>query len=420
MSKYKYKTLNDFFTTNLSNFKPDKRFCKSIINFKLNWCTKDQSYISFLSSGLFGVEIVSFSKIDDANLLELYNLNYKEFDDLQKEFYLVKDIDKNFNVASNLYYHLIIYTVRTLLFSNTTIPSKLKKETIVDLMFILNVKMFTALYNKIFSYTVDENIAHTVYEKLSFKYDIKKYKTWYNYFTAKSELILDTNYNYYNTLKQYKTIDTYKVITDMRTKISSMCIYLYRATLDVLDSTDVIEYNREEGLDPEGEKQIREIENKIDKAVNNLKNTIYNRDSFIDLEAISLIVDLYNNSINTEYFKETLIMITDEELHKKLKPNKYGYSKTNTIMFNIVEDVISISYHILQKKDINYSDKKNIGKIMIELRNYWSNSMIKNETIYNIKKYINDFIKENMNIKTESRVVRLSIAVILYMFLVSY
>jgi len=412
----KYNSIKDFFDYLLKDIKFDYDLFTQLRKFRLAWSTKNDEYISFLGSHLLGVHDISFSSIDDDNLLAIYNIDDLDF--IQNDFYKVKGVIKSHKVASNVIYNLLMYTAHRFL-TNKKLKEKDRISYAAEPCLIMQYKMFTSVYNHYFKYKVSENIAESVYNRLSHKFIIKQVNSWQDVFAKRTLDCISHNGSNYKRLLRYTTDDALRVVIDIQTKIRSGIQTIYKVLIKVLEEGDIIESDQATFVGGEKEeKQIKDIETGQHKYINNLLHIAYNTNDFIDNNAVKVVDNMVSN-VNKDLIIKFLKCMSDKDFI-----DKYGKEFSKILGKDIkdphsyvLREIMLIDIEYLQRYDININDKTKLPKMLIMIKNYWSSSKVNNENMKKIKAYLNSLATVCTKKKTKWLITSLVIAYVTYVFL---
>lgn len=408
-----YKDVKDFFDKNLKVNINDK-LVHDLKMFRIQWSTKSDEYMEFLGSNLTGVHTIRFSTLDDNKLMEDILL-IDNIDKLQKDFYNVPGVLAKYKVGANVIYHALVYITRRILKSN--IDKELKHTGMREAILILEYKMFSSLYSHYFKYNVEENIAVTVYEKLSYKFILKRLNSWGELFNYRADDVLDKNSVTYAKLLRYTTEDAIRTVTAIQTKIRAGLLTIYGVLIEVKNSK---QYITGDGLTYVGgdnnEKQIKDVGSTTASYSNNIRQIKYSPPDFVDRDIVNIVHDMYD-TVDIDIFNKLLISMCDEKLHKKIKIKLKRYKNNVDHYDSVLEDILSISFEYLQRLNINISDRSNIPESLTLLKNYWSSSKVKNEKMDDIKRYLRDMALVLTGRRTKWLITTLVLSFTLYVYL---
>jgi hypothetical protein len=409
-----YKDVKDFFDKNIK-IKIDKKLINELRMFRLRWSTKSDEYIEFLGSNLTGVHSIRFSTLDDNMLMnDIFLIN--DIDKLQKDFYNVKGIEKRFKVGANVIYHLLVYVTRRILKDNS-LNKDLKETGMKEAILIMEYKMFASLYAHYFKYNVEENIAVTVYEKLSYKFILKRLNSWGELFNYRTDDVLDKQSPTYSKILRYTTEDAVRAVTAIQTKIRAGLLTIYGVLIEVKNNK---EYITGDGLTYIGgdnnEKQIKDVGGSSSDYTNNIRQIKYSAPDFVDNDIVTIVNNIYD-TLDKDILHDLLISMCNETLHKKIKIKLKRYKKEKDHYDAVLVDILSISFEYLQRLNINISDRSNIPESLVLLKNYWSSSKVNNKKMDDIKRYLRDMTIVLSGRKTKWVVTTLVLSFTLYVYL---
>jgi len=397
----RYKDVKSFFSYWLRDIKFDEKLFKELQNFRLSWATKTDEYVEFLGSNLLGVHNIVFSSLDDDALLSIFKIS--DLKELQEDFYKVEGINKKFKIASNVIYHMLIYTAHRFI-TNSKLKKNVQYGGAREACLIMQYRMFSSFYYHYFKYLVDPNIAQTVYEKLSHKYLIKQLGSWQEVFDYRVKKCLEKSSPFYKRLVRLTTEDAVRIIIDIQTKLRSNVISIYKILVEVVNNKEAM--NTVDATFTGGEnneKQVRDVDS-LNKYVNIMKQITYSPNDFIDHDLVTVVVSLFPN-IKEDLITKFLVCMTEERINK---PKNY---------YPLLEKMIYINLEYLQRWNVNISDRSTIPKALVMVRNYWSSSKVKNKDMDEIKNYLRRMAKVCTGKRTSWLVNSLSIAFVTYVFL---
>jgi len=410
-----YKDVKEFFEKNLQ-VKIDKKLINELKMFRLQWVTKSDEYIEFMGSNLTGVHSIRFSTLDDNKLMNDIFL-IEDITKLQKDFYNVKGIEKKFKVGGNVIYHLLTYVTRYLI-KDKTLDKDIRELGMRESVYILQYKMFSSLYWRYFQYNVDEHIAVTVYERLSYKFILKRLNSWGEVFSYRVDQNLDKKWTYYPKYLRYTTEDAIRIVTGVQSKTRANLQMIYKVLIEVVQNKEFI---TGDGLTYTGgennEKQIKDVGGSSNNYINNISKIKYSQPDFIDRDLITITTNIFNNKIDNDILFKFLKNMSNESLHRKIKIRLKRYKNDKDGYDKVLQDILSISFEYLQKININISDRSNIPEALMALKNFWSGSKAETQKMKDIKQYLKNMIVITTGRKTVWLVITLALCFILYVFI---
>jgi len=365
-----YKDLKEFFSIICKNVEFDKNLYKKLKEYRLNFITKNEEHQAFFGDKLLGVHILRFSSVDDINLVE--NIYGLDINFCTKEIYKVKGINKQFKVASNFIYHLLLYTAhRFALNKDMNKNDKVLEEYIKEPILIMEYRMFSGLYAWSFKYPFRKEIAETALRKLSNKYLIKQLDSWEEFFEYRVKDFIGKKSPYYKQLIRYTVDDAVNIIITLQTKLRSVFKNITKIMYELKEQEEsVVEH--EAMFHNDG--NMKEFSSGPKVMIEKTKIMFHNRLEFIDIGLIKFIEKMFNNLPEGMLEKLVKYVVSDDAI-----------DEIKTLEW-IIEKTIIINYEYLNRIDISPLDKSKIFLIITNIKNYWSSSKVKNEDMVKIKK----------------------------------
>jgi len=401
--KKEYKDIKDFCKHYLGHIKIDKRLYKQLQSFRYTWATKNNDYIDFLGSKLFGVHVIKFSKQDDEHLLEDL-LDLEKPMDIQKDIYNVPMMKKEYKIASNIIYQFLMYIAHKFMTSKT-LPKDIREKGVREACLIMQYRMFTSLYAPRFQYPCPEHIAVAVYNKLSHSFILKKVDNWQGLFDYRVEICLNRHKVNHKQLVVFDTDNSIRLLSSVQTKLRGNVNELYGVLIDVLEKDEY--HTLESSTYIGGENDLEQLkDNTVGTSVyiNNVKNIVYSPNDFIDMETLKIVASTFNKIDESDINKFLHCMSDDRFIDRnELLP--------------MIESIMLISFNYLQRTDVNIEDRKYIPKALVNIRFYWSSSKVNNKEMRDIKDKLNKLAYKCTGRKTGWFLITLVISYITYIFL---
>lgn len=368
---------------NLENFtnKAAEDIFKKVMLFKIDLLQKNNDFMMFISSNLTGVYNAVFSQLDSERYFSLFNVSEKK---LMLKTNDLPDITPEWKVSSNPLYLINIYLIHK--YSMSNYPKK--NEAIIILFEIMSYKILTSILYQFYKtkLTIDE--AKAVYEKLTFKFLIKKLGSWDSVVKYKTELVLKDG-TYYDRIMKLSTLDAIETINAIQTSYKSLIKYIanisHSGTKDKISSTTIIE-NTSEG------KLIKETTN-----------------SSVYLNYINSIIKFENDFINSGLIKIVISKVKNVEFDNV--KNTLQYISRNETDLKFLEKIIEYSLEYLNSKNENFSNG-NLNYI-VSLKGFWSSG---NNNLKDVKNKIKEVCFKATGRKTEWILNSTTITVICYIF----
>jgi len=390
--------INEYFNQYVNHIKFDRELARYLHMFRIGWMQKNNDTITFLSGKLLGVNPVRFTRDDDDSLF--VDILGMDLEKLTPEIHKLKDINKNFIIASNPKYLFLTYLLHK--FNTSKLDKKIIEDAIMDIVLIMQYRMFSSLLTNYFKFNADVGVATMTYEKLSNKFLIKQVNNYQEVFEHRSPIVLKGGLHYDRSIK-CTTDDTTRIITDIQTRLRSMVKYIYVVMLNVIENGDKIHSTSMNQSNHEGEESLRDIVDTPERYINHLKKVISNENDLINDELLYVIGNLIPN-IQLDILKDTLKYMSNIYLsnHKKID--------------ELLELTIMTSIRYLNHKSVTHNYDGRLDTVLSLLKGYWTSSKIKDKDVVYIKKQYSRIIKKGTGINTSWRIITITIGLLLYLF----
>lgn len=390
-----FKDIKDVFQEHNvnNNIVYDKTLFDNLSKFRLDWLLKDSMYIEFLSSNLTGVQSVRFSSLDEEKFFNILNIDK---DALQTDLYTCKDINKAFKVSSNATYLTLMYLMHTI-YRNNIYPNP--NKIITDLYLIFAYKALSSLLTHYFPFNVSIPLANAVVDRLSNQFLIKKYSSWQDVLEFRAKDILPGGINYKKILN-LSSLDATKAVADLQGRLRDIIKNIAAVTHKLYKDNERINVTSMHETIGDDDKLV-DLTNREDKYVNILNSKMGLSNEFLDKNILHLIC-LNNKNIDSNVLSNVIIDYAD-----------YNLIEDTKVINSINSNLVVITLNILKSKGI-MNPQADILKTIAMIKGYYSNSMIKNKELINIKKTIYDAIEDKYRYTKSQTITILGIHLLTY------
>jgi len=371
-----------------------------------------------LNSNVFGVHKFIFMTNDRDMLFDIFNVNISEFQKIIRD---TPSINEAFKVVSDAFNLLCIFIVHQTLSSKLSSADAHKLS--VNVLNYLQYRIMSSAINHYFPYKADYDTMQTVIEGLNLKFAIKQFDTWKKVITNRSESLIDHKNKSYNTFKTLKDDkDVLYLLSDTSTRIRSQLKIITGEYYTLKEAGNILgSHSSTTSLD--GEKILRERINGFSNISSSVYYKAHNKTAFIDNRYIQMVQKSIPR-INTNIIRRALQAISDEILvneHDNTK-NKIIHKSDGTDYYYGTEELISRIVYTIYNSAI-HNPKINIrNKIMIYIntKNIYSAARSSDPILINVKYSLNELFKRTKVSRRESTVSGLTIAIALYITLISF
>jgi len=352
---------------------------------------KNKENIDWLSSNLQGVHKISFTDSDVSRLFKELDIDEAEFEhDISKIDGIIKEWK-----TSTIPFNVLLATLMHNVIKNKGTDADLNK-----LFMVLAFKIVTSAYSNYFKYQVDEPTARLVYDKMSNKYLIKKLGSNFAVLNFKAQYIYDGTKNN----KFLKEFDVESMVLALNSISGSVRQYIHTGFLLLLEvlegdnSSSTISLYNSEG-------RMSEITNDNKMYYNNMERVLISKSLLYNRQIMGLVSEIVN--IDSHLITKTL-----DAMRARLMKNP---DEVLSIGANIVDSTL----YYLYRTEFYPPYDESIDTLINYLQSYWKNSKVRNEEMHLAKNAIQKIILEDTGIHRMPIVVKTSISVSIYLFLLS-
>lgn len=377
------------------------RFAKQLANFVKHFINLNEDHVEFFGGNLTGVQRVRFGTNERLMLTE----DILDIDDLaiQSEIKKLPHIEATWVRGTDGVNLALIYLVHKLAI-DTTLSSKARYDMQVSALLILQYKFVSSILTYFFKYLVKPEDALAVYQSLSGKYHIRKYKTWQAVFLARCHDILVTEDTHRKTIQTFEPDSKVQyMITDIQGRHKQMIINIYGVTIEVKESGGRV--NSQTGLiELDGDLTLRDVTRIQNDYLNYIKKVVLNRNEFIKED----LVEIIDSSITTmprKQFYDVLIAVSEQA------------AKRDRETIELIEEIIfnSFAYFTENKKVV--TDIKDLPNVLKVMKDLYTAGKSTNPSILKSRKIGEKIAKKSTSTTSATTISALRTGLILYILL---
>ena len=384
-----YKEITDVFEDILKidfNQSYATRLEGELLKFKTKWIQKDKEHIMMLSSHYTGVYNAVFSSLDMEAFFRIFKINQKT---LKQPISTLPNIKSSWQVVTNPMYQLCVW----LMHKYIKLGYKNLDRVLTLLYELISYPMLTSILYNFFKrrkQTIEE--AKATYEKLNYKFLLKKLGSWDSLIKYKAKTVMKDG-RFWEALNKLDTLRSIDIISGIQTSYKSLIINIAGIThtgiAGKIDSSSMIVEL------PDGTTDIKVIDN-ASNYIHYLNSILVIENDFIDKTLASIVSKRLGN-VELESIIQTLKLISLD----------YKTPKKND---TFIEDTITYSIEYLNSKNIQ---KYNDLNFISSLKGFWSFGNSKTKPV---KEKMRAYVYNATGKKTEWVINGLIIAVLIFIF----
>lgn len=326
-------TIRSVFESECGHIKFDKHLAKKINAYGIAFTTKNEEHMTFFGGNTLGVQIVRFLPSDRDKWFDMLDINDVS---LEEKILELPTVNADFNVSSDVFNHTCMWLIHKFL-NSPLLNDKEKHEAMVDCGLVLHYRFMTSFLYHYFHYPADPQVAEATYARLSNKYLIKQYGSWYATLRARCEDLISENGIHYQVLKEYK--DDYRIIylindtqgriRDMFKNLFSELLKTQAAGVKISSVSTVVEHD--------GVSILKDRTKNLHAYTRYLHSIVSDSGSFVKEDLVSVVAKIIH-TMNPKHLRETLDWCsknyrhagtTVEELIDLTMVHSFGYLQDN-------------------------------------------------------------------------------------------
>lgn len=375
------------------------RWVSKLRSFVYGFATKDNDHTEFFGSPFLGTHRVVFKSEDRQTFFkDIFDIDEVR---LRDELIKTKWINKDFKVSSEAFNLTIVYLMHRVWISD--LPKNMKEEALINLIMLFHYRIMTSIMNHYFGYLVKPKVATTAYNKLSLKFDIKRYSSWTDLFRARAEFIINprTGIHFDTFTKMDNDKKIVYMVNDMESRLKGVINDYTKVLYEVKDSVDLVE--TDSGLAVlDGELNIKDVQKRETRYKGYIANVLNDKNSFFKQELVT-------------YAAEAIQRTDQDKLEMIIRefPSQYAHEKGEKYR-EFVEDVTTHMFEYLASNSIRHNDLKNV---FFKIRGAYTSSKSTNALLLKLRNNGDEIVKVMTGIKTEIKITSLRTSLMLYIVL---
>lgn len=372
------KHISDVFDHHFKNLKVNDAFVREINDYLNGIFVKDENYVKFFGSVLIGVYQVYFDRGDRNYLWDI--IVEADIDEIKGDLHSVPYINPQWKVGGDPTNHLIIYLAHRVLTANG-LSQRVREATVINLLVLLQFKFLTTFMQNDYPYPVNQELAITVYNRLSKRFILRQVDSWKELLYTRARTMLDGTDNRKDMATILTKYNDDKLIVNTITGISTNLRGMmndYNAMFhSIKDDSDRISLDSRIGTNAEGESTFKDNLTNPIRYHNYLEANINKEDTFINDDLLTVITT--QGKSRYKPVRKTLVYLTQQYGQRRQddvqefvdKALEFGLSKLHECGRNLknireVYDCITGSFSSSRSLDPTLEKLKQLGQSIID------------------------------------------------------
>lgn len=357
------------------------------------------NYMEFFGSPYLGLQKITFTTGDRNQWFsEIFDVDEEE---LKENLHACKAINAEWSVVGDVFNLTIPYLLyRTY---HSKLDQKTKHQALVDILSMYHYKCLTSIIHNDYKFTARENVVLETYNRLSLKYDIKRYGSWRALIEARAEFILNPktgiHFDAYTKMDDDKKI--VYMVGDIQNRLRRAINDINKVFHDVKNKTDIVSLDKSK-INLGDELTIKSVTKEVTQYGFYIERVLAEETSFYKEELAT-----YACGVLEGVPKDKLAYVLQSFPAIYKNPKKPYYK----------EYVDAVRIHLFEYMHTNDIKKTNVYDVLIKMCGAYGAPRSKNDMVRVIRELGDRIIKEQTGMKTPQTVRVLRASMSLYLVL---
>lgn len=388
--------IKDIFDQMVGDLIIDQHWVRSLRRYVMGFVSRNNDHVEFFGSPYMGTHRIVFKTSDRTDWFR----DIIDIDDvlLKDELIKCKWVNKDYHVSSDPFNLSIVYLMYRV--QQSFLSKAQKEEALINLVMMYHYRALTSIMNHYYVYLVRKAVAETAYNKLSLKFDIKRYGSWTALFKARAEFIINPktgiHYNTFTNMDDDKKI--IYMVNDMESRLKGVINDYTKVLYAIKDNVDLVQTDDGKVL-LDGKLVIKDIQKSINKKHTYIQTLLTNQGSF------------YNETL-AEYAIKGMDRTPSDKFKQLLKDFPYQYNHPKGEKYReFVNDVITHLSEYLSYNNIKDSDVRNV---VLKMKGAYTSNKSTNPLLFKLRDDGDSLVKDMTGIRTRSTVSSIRTSLMLY------
>lgn len=356
-------------------------------------------YMEFFGSPYLGLHKITFTTGDRNQwFTDIFDVDEEE---LKENLHNCKAINKDWSVvgdAFNLTIPYLLYRIH-----KSTLDAKTKHQAMVDVVSMYHYKCLTSIIHNDYPFQARREVAIETYNRLSLKYDIRRYGSWKKLIQARAEYILDpkTGIHYEAFTKMEDDKKIVYMVGDIQNRLRRAINDINKVFHDVKNKTNIVKLDNAK-VNLGDELSLKSVSKEITQYAMYLERILTEQTSFYKDELITYVTESLEGVPRD---KVAFVVQRFPALYNNPKKPKYK------------EFADAVLTHLFEYLHANNIQKTNLYDVLNKMRGAYGAPRSKNDTVKVIRNVGDELVKEQTGIKTPQKVQLIRTALSLFFVL---
>lgn len=358
-------------------------------------------YMEFFGSPYLGLQKITFTTQDRNQWFsEIFDVDEEE---LKENLHAVKSINAGWSVVGDVFNLTIPYLLYRIFHSK--LDQKTKHQAMVDVICMYHYKCLSSIVHNDYPYTAKKEVVLETYNRLSLKYDIKRYGSWRALIEARAEFILDPKTGiHYNTFT--KMDDDKKIIYmvgDIQDRLRGVVNDINKVFHDVKNQINIVKLDGNK-VSLEDGVALKNVAKEVTQYRNYIEQVLTSQTAFYKDELVNYACSVLDAG-NAPKDKLAFIVQNFPALYNSKKGEKHR---------KFIEEIVIHLFEYLHANDIS---RTKMYDVLVKMRGAYLSPRSQNESVRQLRVFGDDLVREQTGIKTPSTITGIRTAFLLYVVL---
>jgi hypothetical protein len=356
-------------------------------------------YMEFFGSPYLGLQKITFTTADRNQWFsEIFDVDEEE---LKENLHACKAINTEWSVVGdvfNLTVPFLLYKVY-----HSKLDQKTKHQALIDILCMYHYKCLTSIIHNDYPFQARREVVLETYNRLSLKYDIKRYGSWRALIEARAEFILNPktgiHFDAYTKMDDDKKI--VYMVGDIQNRLRRAINDINKVFHEVKTQTNIVKLDSSK-VNLGDELTIKSVTKEVTQYGLYIDRVLTEETSFYKEELAGFAASVLENVPRD---KLAFIIQTFPQVYKNAKKPHYK------------EFTDAVLIHLFEYLYTNGIKKTNVYDVLTKMRGAYGAPRSKNDTVKVIRALGDEIVVEQTGVKTPQTVTVLRTALSLYFVL---
>jgi hypothetical protein len=356
-------------------------------------------YMEFFGSPYLGLQKITFTTGDRNQwFTEIFDVDEEE---LKENLHACKAVNAEWSVVGDTFNLTIPYLLYRIYHSK--LDKDTKHQAMVDVLCMYHYKCLTSIIHNDYPFTARREVVLETYNRLSLKYDIKRYGSWRALIEARAEFILNPrtgiHFEAFTAMTDDKKI--VYMVGDIQNRLRRAINDINKVFHEVKTRTNIVKVDNSK-VNLGDELTIKSVTKEVTQHAMYIDRILAEETSFFKEELVT-----YAASVLDNVPRDKLAFVLQQFPAVYKNPRKPQYK----------DFVDAVTIHLFEYLHTNSIKKTKVYDVLTKMRGAYGAPRSKNDTVKIIRTLGDGIVMEQTGVKTPQTITVLRTALSLYFVL---